>query len=209
MIARGGRYTKLLEMPSPIRAVTEMENSVLFASGSVLYDFDMNTRELKAVTVLPAEKQIYSFAVDKTTGRIYLSAGHEIYALRGSDAVLISDDLSGTLKFFDNGLMVFSPKESTIIRIAGLEGEMAVNRSRVPLPVIRQTVNVLTNSTVEDLVKNNLSDDLIISLIRRAKVDFSLRTDDVIKLSAEGVSTAVIMEMRQAMQRQASEIQNR
>jgi hypothetical protein len=221
VIAQGGMYSKLLEMPSPISGVMEMGNSLLFSSGSILFDFNLKTRELKAMTVLPADKQIISFAVDKKTGRIYLSAGQEIYALKESGAILISDDLSGTLRFFEDGLIVFNPEDQTIIRIIGLEDEIAAGTNMKPAPEnisgtnikpvseIRQTVNVLKNSTVIDLVKNNLSDALIISLIRRAKVDFSLMTDDVIELSGKGVSPAVIMEMRQAMIRQASEIQNR
>ncbi|MRR21711.1 hypothetical protein EG830_01870 [bacterium] len=209
VIAQGGMYSKLLEMPSPISGVMEMGNSLLFSSGSILFDFDLKTRNLKSVTVLPADKQINSFAADKKTGRIYLSAGQAIYALKDSGAVLISDDLSGTLRFFEDGLLVFNPEDQTIIRIIGLEHEIASGTNMKPDPEIRQTVNVLKNSTVIDLVKNNLSDALIISLIRRAKVDFSLTTDDVIELSGKGVSPAVIMEMRQAMIRQASEIQNR
>ena len=209
VIAQGGVYSKLLEMPSPISGVTEMGNSLMFSSGSILFDFDLKTRELKAVTVLPAEKQIKSFAVDKTTGRIYLSAGNAIYALKDEGAVLISDDLSGTLRCFGDGLIVFNPEEKSIIRIIGLENQITSGTNINTVSEIRQTVNVLTNSTVIDLVKNNLSDALIISLIRRAKVDFSMTTDDVINLSGKGVSPAVIMEMRQAMIRQASEIQNR
>lgn len=221
VIAQGGMYSKLLEMPSPISGVMEMGNSLLFSSGSILFDFNLKTRELKAVTVLPADKQIISFTVDKKTGRIYLSAGQEIYALMESGAVLISDDLSGTLRFIEDGLIVFNPEDQTIIRIIGLEDEITAGTNMKPAPEnisgtnikpvseIRQTVNVLTNSTVIDLVKNNLSDALIISLIRRTKVDFSMTTDDVINLSGKGVSPAVIMEMRQAMIRQASEIQNR
>lgn len=209
VIARGGVYSKLLEMPSPISGVTEMGNYLLFSSGSILFDFDLKTRELKAVTVLPAEKQIKSFTVDKTTGRIYLSAGKEIYALKDKGAVLISDDLGGTLRFFGDGLMVFNPEEKSIIRIIGLEDEITAGTAEKPVSESRQTVSVLKNSTVVDLVKNNLSDALIISLIRRAKADFTLTTDDVIDLSGKGVSPAVIMEMRQAMNRQASEIQNR
>ncbi len=209
VIAQGGVYSKLLEMPSPISGVTEMGNSLLFSSGSILFDFDLKTRELEAVTVLPAEKQIESFAVDKTTGRIYVSAGKEIYALKDKGAVLISDDLSGTLRFFGDGLIVFSPEEESIIRIIGLEDKITAGTAEKPVSEPRQTVSVLKNSTVVDLVRNNLSDALIISLIRRAKADFSLTTDDIIELSGKGVSPAVIMEMRQAMNRQSSEIQNR
>jgi len=67
------------------------------------------------------------------------------------------------------------------------------------------TVKVLTNASVVNLVSNELSDNIIINIIRRAEVDFNLTTDAVIDLSGKGVSPEVIMEMRQAMKRQASE----
>lgn len=71
------------------------------------------------------------------------------------------------------------------------------------------TVKVLTNESIKALVKNGLSESIIITLIRRAKVDFSFTTDDVIDLSGNGVSPEVIIEMRQAMKRQQAETQNR
>lgn len=207
VIAQGGRYTKLLDMPTPINEVIEGNNTILFASGSVLFEFDLKSRELKAVTVLPAEKEIKSFAVDKSTDRIYFSAGKEIYALKDTSAVLISDDLNGFLRFYGNGLMVFNPEEKILLRIIGLEEQITNITGLKTATEINRTVDVLTNSTVTDLVKNKLSDALIIALIRRAKVDFNLTTDAVINLSARGVSPEVIMEMRQAMKRQASEQQ--
>jgi len=66
-------------------------------------------------------------------------------------------------------------------------------------------VKVLTNASVADLVRNGLSDNIIINLIRRAEVDFSLTTDAVIDLSEKGVSPEVIMEMRTAMKRKTSD----
>lgn len=71
------------------------------------------------------------------------------------------------------------------------------------------TVKVLTNESVVELVRNGLSDNIIINLIRLAKVDFSLATDAVIELSGQGVSPEVIMEMRQAIKRQGSEMHNK
>lgn len=207
--AQGGRYTKLLEMPTSINEVIERNNSILFASGSVLFDFDLASRELKAITVLPAEKEIRSIAVDRSSDRIYFSAGKEIYALKDRGAVLISDDLSGALRFYGNGLMVFNPEEKILLRIIGLEEQIADNTDLKAETDIKKTTDVLTNSTVVELVNNKLSDALIIALIRRARVDFSLTTDSVIELSGEGVSPEVIMEMRRAMKRQTSVLQNK
>ena len=209
VVAQGGMYTKLLEMPAPVRSVVEGNNSVMFASGSVLYDFNLKERELKAVTVFPADMEISSVAVEKSSGRIFISAGNAIYALKDNGAVLVSDDLSGTLKCHEGGLMVFNAGEKTIIRITGLEEYIAGDARTQTAPEISQPVHIITNSTVVELKRNNLSDALIIALIRRGKVDFLLTTDEIIDLSGKGVSTEVIIEMRQAMKRQTSETQNR
>lgn len=209
VVAQGGMYTKLLEMPAPVRSVIEGNNSVMFASGSVLYEFNLKERELKAVTVFPADKEIRSVAVEKSSGRIFVSAGNSIYALLDNGAVLVSDDLCGVLYCHGGGLMVFNPEDKTIIRITGLEEYITGDARMHAPPEISQPVHILTNSTVVDLKRNNLSDPLIIALIRRAKVDFLLTSDDIIDLSGKGVSAEVIIEMRQAMKRQVSEIQNR
>jgi hypothetical protein len=112
----------------------------------------------------------------------------------------------------DNRIIPVNPAEQG----ASVTGDSRSSQNAIATPAATRvktgdigTVKVLTNETLVALVQNELDDKIIINLIRRAKVDFSLTTDDVIDLSGIGVSPAVIMEMRQAMNRQASEIQNR
>jgi hypothetical protein len=51
-------------------------------------------------------------------------------------------------------------------------------------------------------VKNELSDELIISIINHSEVDFNLNVDSMIDLSNQGVTSKVILAMKQAMKRQ-------
>ena len=230
VMARGGKYLKLLETPDPITSVAETDDAVLFASAANLYSVNPSTKELKLLFTEGNDKTILSVTNDRTNDIAYFSTSDEVFAVKGSDLGVISEKAGGILKYF-NGLIVFDPATKLMIRILGLEEELA----RKPQTVTAQTppqvpskpatsspqaqaapaapeapsgdiatVKVLTNESVTDLVRNELSDNIIINIIRRAKVDFNLTTDAVIELSNKGVSPELIMEMRQAMKRQAS-----
>ncbi|MBE0678359.1 MAG: hypothetical protein IH592_06300 [Bacteroidales bacterium] len=272
VLARGGRYLKLLETPDPVTSVAETDDAVLFAAGANLYSVNPLTKELKLLYKGEDNKTILSVAYDWTNDIAYFSTADKIFAARDTELGIVSEKAGGILRYF-NGLIVFDPAAKLVIRILGLEkvlaskqvstatqavsGTQAVVDYQAPAPTTRQTpaqttqqapaqttqqtpvqttqqapaqttrqapvqttvpgtksgdiatVKVLTNESVVDLVRNGLSDNIIINLIRRAEVDFSLTTDDVINLSGRSVSPDVIMEMRQAMKRQSFEIQNK
>ena len=85
---------------------------------------------------------------------------------------------------------------------------------KVKLPQIsraaddKKTPIMLTNSTIINLVKEKLSDDLIINLINSSRVNFNVSVDSMIFLSNQNVSSAIIMTMKNAMKRQAGSVQN-
>ena len=58
MLAQGGKYKKLLDVPAPIQSVVEMNNSILFASDNALFSFDIKSKKLKALAALPKAKTI-------------------------------------------------------------------------------------------------------------------------------------------------------
>jgi hypothetical protein len=236
VLARGAKYLKLLETPAPITSVAETDDAVLFASGASLYSVNPSTKELKLLFTEGNDKTILSVTNDRTNDIAYFSTSDEVFAIKGSDLGVISEKAGGILKYF-NGLIVFDPATKLMIRILDLEEALARKPQTVTGPTSQQvpatpatpaisspqapatpatpekssgdigTVKVLTNASVVDLVSNELSDNIIINIIRRAEVDFNLTTDAVIDLSVKGVSPEVIMEMRQAMKRQASEQQ--
>lgn len=230
VMARGGKYLKLLETPDPITSVAETDDAVLFASAANLYSVNPSTKELKLLFTEENDKTILSVTNDRTNDIAYFSTSDEVFAIKGSDLGVISEKAGGILKYF-NGLIVFDPATKLMIRILGLDEELARKPQTVTAQMPPQvpsipatsspkapaapatpeapsgdiaTVKVLTNESVADLVRNELSDNIIINIIRRAKVDFHLTTDAVIELSNKGVSPELIMEMRQAMKRQAS-----
>lgn len=246
VLARGGKYLKLLETTDPIISVTETDDAVLFAAGSNLYSVNPSTKELKLLFTEENGRSILSVTSDRTNDIAYFSTADKVFAVRDSDLGIISEKTGGVLKYF-NGLIVFDPTSRLLMRVRGLEEALeskpqsatafspatvksspqapAKSTPQVPAtlspaapvkPEVTEkpsgdigTVKVLTNESVVELVRNKLSDNIIIDLIRRAKVDFRLDTDAVIELSGQGVSTEVIIEMRQAMKRQGFEMQNK
>ncbi len=243
VLARGGKYMKLLETPDPITSVAETDDAVLFAAGANLYSVNPSTKELKLLFTEENDKSILSVTNDRTNDIAYFSTADKVFAVRNSGLGIISEKTGGILKYF-NGLIVFDPATKMMMRILGLEEALA-RKPQTPTaaPSVQapatpaapaatspgstqhsvqapatptapaapeapsgdiETVKVLTNESVVDLVGNELSDNIIINIIRRAKVDFNLTTDAVIELSNKGVSPEVIMEMRQAMKQQAS-----
>ncbi len=204
VIAQGGKFKKLFDSPAAIQSVAETGNSILFAAGSGLFEYNVKMNDLKALAVLPKGNNILSIAVDSVNHRIYFSSENAIYGLKGSGVLTITNDFGGILKFFGDGLMVLNTSKQLLIRISGLEAEIASKMPAVKPGSKENEVNeTITNTNIVNLVKAELSDDLIIKIINKSDVNFSLSVDDMIMLSNQNVSSTVISAMRNAMKRKS------
>lgn len=126
VLAKGGKYAKLFEIPTPISAVVEINNTVVFATGSALFVYNIKNKEIKPLFALPKDKEIVSIAVDASSSRIYFSTAGAFYALNDDGAVIVSDKLGGVLRYFDDGLIVFDPDKRLLMRITGLSGKVGI-----------------------------------------------------------------------------------
>ncbi|MFH1320096.1 MAG: hypothetical protein ABII90_05510 [Bacteroidota bacterium] len=144
LIAKGGKYAKLFEVPKPIQSVVEINNSLMFATGSALYLYNMKSKKLKAIVALPKYEEIKSIAVDSLSNRIYFSTENAIYALKDSSAALVTDKFGGTIRFFNGGLIVFNPEKKFVIRIVGLEDKIASKMQEM------KATNAMQSSTVPE-----------------------------------------------------------
>ncbi len=124
VIAKGGKYTRLFEVPAPIMSVAELNNSILFATGNALFSYDLKDKQMKALAVLEKEREITSIAVDSSNNRIYFSTQNAVYAIKDSTAVIITNEFGGILRSFNKGLIVFNPDKKLLIRITGLEDKI-------------------------------------------------------------------------------------
>jgi hypothetical protein len=203
-IAKGGKYMKLFDVPEPVQAAIELKNMLVFATGNGLYSFDIRKKELKAQAALPKDMEIISIAADTINSRIYFSTTESLYAVKGSNALLVNNMFGGMLRYFDNGLLMFDTRKNLMMRITGLENIITATTLTVKADAdSKKTVETLTNESIINLVKAELSDEFIIKIINKSDVNFNMSVDSMILLSDQNVSSAVIKEMKNAMKRKA------
>jgi len=203
VIAHGGKYAKLFEVPTSIESVVEYNNSIVFASGNTVYLFSPKNKEMKALAVLPEGKIIKSLTVDSLNNRIYFSTDSITCALKDSTKVLISDKLGGILRFYQGGLIIFNPEKNFLVRLVDIENQItAWNQNKKNTSGTESSNKVITNATIIELVNNQLSDELIIKIINKSKVNFNLSIDSLISLSEQHVSSPVIKAMKIASKKQ-------
>lgn len=206
VLAKGGRYSKLFEIPTPIQCAAESNNNILFASGNNLFSFNLKSKNLTAVSSLPGEQQIVSIATDTVHNRVYFSSDKGIFSLKDGKAAKITDQLGGVLKCFDDGLLVFNAGKNVIMHISGLENELtAVNTISQSNASRKPAADTLTNNSIINMAEAKLSDDFIINLINKSEVNFVVNIDAMIELSAHNVSSAVISVMKATMKRKSND----
>ncbi|MCK9414097.1 MAG: hypothetical protein M0Q53_17480 [Prolixibacteraceae bacterium] len=209
LVAHGGKYSKLIEIHKPINAVIEYRNSPLFATGNTLFHLDPKVREPKVFVALPSNDIIKSATIDTSSNRVYVATDNMVYAVKDSNVVLVTDKFGGIIRFLDGGLIVFNPEKKYLIRILGVENKIT---SQFIEPKTSQSKeqpsDIITNAMVIDMVKLKLSDRLIINMINKSDANFNLGVDEMIFLSGQNVSSEVIMAMKNAMRRKASNAPN-
>lgn len=107
----GGRYSKLLDVPSPISSVIEIDNCILFSTRNAVIKYDLQSKEMKTIAILPEGNKVRSLAVNPSNNRIFFSTDQKVFAINDSMAVMITDKIGGTIRYL-NGLIVFDPKAS-------------------------------------------------------------------------------------------------
>jgi hypothetical protein len=91
-----------------------------------------------------------------------------------------------------------------MIRLTGIEDAIASKSVALKTPVNSKTTpTILTNESIINLVKAELSDEFIMKIINKSEVNFNLSVDSMIELSDQNVSSTVIKEMKNAMKRKA------
>jgi hypothetical protein len=125
ILAKGHKYLKLFEIPTPILSVCDMNGSILFSTENKIYSINSKNNNIKALVALPNDKEIKSIAVDTSLNRIFFSTENMVYTLKDSTAEIITDKFGGILKYFNGGLIIFNPEKKYLIRIVGIENKIA------------------------------------------------------------------------------------
>jgi hypothetical protein len=204
ILAKGHKYIKLFEISTPITSVLEMNETLLFATENKLFSVNPKSKDIKALAALPKDKKIISLGVDTLNSRIYFSTDSVVCTLKDSSVVIITNEFGGVLRFFNDGLIVFNPEKKFLVRILGIEDNITSKMLAMKAAANdKPTTDMLTNSAVINMVKTKLSDDIIVNIINKSAVNFSMGVDSMIFLSNQSVSSAVIMAMKNAMKRKA------
>lgn len=74
-----------------------------------------------------------------------------------------------------------------------------------PIKTMAQTQEILTNNSVVEMVKSEISDEVIISLIKSSTNTFDTSSSSIMELKKAGVSDSVILEMVQAVSKNKEE----
>lgn len=205
VIAKGGKYQKLFQVPSPVQCAVETNNSLVFATANGLFSFDLKQKELQALAALPKGQEIVSIAIDTTGNRVYFSSATGIYTLKGSKVSVVTEQFGGAIRYFGDGLLVFDSPKNLLMRMAGIDNDLAENALAVKAaPAGKKAADTLTNLSIINMVEANLTDDFIINLINKSQVNFQVNVDAMIELSAHNVSSAVISAMKIAMRKKTS-----
>lgn len=119
--AKGGVYNELLVSPKPVSAVVEMSDSVYVAIGSGVYSYSPSVKNVSLVVGLQKGNEIVSMTVDPDRNILFLSTKDTIYAIKDQSFVKVTGDFGGgIIKYFNNGLIVFSPGNQSITRIVNI-----------------------------------------------------------------------------------------
>jgi hypothetical protein len=194
VLAKGGMYAKIFEIHEQINSVAEMNKSLFFASGKVLYGYDIKNKKLKVLAALSGDQDIRSITTSDSTNSIFFSTESTVYAYKDSAVVKITEQFGGILKFFDHGLIIFNPEKQYLIRISGLEEH---NVSKIKEAAEEKIIykEILTNAIIIRMVQEKFTDEQIIKIINGSNVNFDMGVDAMIALSKQNVSSDVIIAM--------------
>jgi len=212
----GGRYIKLLELPGPVYGAEEKDNSLVFTNGTALFELNLSTKNMKVLAVLQGNDPLISVASDPGSGRIYFSTLREVYSVKGDTLVKVTGELGGSLKY-NEGLVIFDNQGKSMVRLAAADNMLvSVAEKKVNEPVKTVYVepekvvyatnpvskgaerNILGNSDIIEFVRSGFSVALIKNIISNSDVNFDLSVPGMITLSEAGVPSDIIMEMRNA-----------
>lgn len=128
----GAGHKALLELDAPIDAMALARGKLFFTVGPRIYVLGEGG-PAKLFAHLPGFSHIPSIAVDDKNGLLYFSDGDNLYAVRGSDFVVVRRGVGGMLRCREGDLYVLSWRDHALFRISGLSEAFSAAGTLVPL----------------------------------------------------------------------------
>jgi len=108
--------TRLASTTAPILSAYEYKTSLLFSSVNKIICADEKTQTFFDLFTLPQKQNIISITGDEVNHAIYFSTSDTIYRIKEGKLEYINTEFGGTLKYDGEGLLVFNPEKSLIVR---------------------------------------------------------------------------------------------
>lgn len=113
-----GSYIKIIEVPTPINAVAEIENYLFFSTVNSLYIIDIGNEFVQEIATLENQNdRIISIAIDEVNDVLYFSGEYAIFRIQNDEIVCVNDQFGGLLQIDDFGLVIFNPAEQFVVRL--------------------------------------------------------------------------------------------
>ena len=118
VLAKGGKYSKLLDATDPVTALTEAGGKVFFAGDNVLYLLGQSPKPLLA---MPFGSSITSVAVDSGDGTIYFTWSGDLYTAQGRASSeelkiqLVGKDVGSEVHVHDGQVYVLNKDKGVIL----------------------------------------------------------------------------------------------
>ena len=118
IVFEDARHAKLITVPMPIRSLLESEENLFFSSENKLFCIDVKNKKITELYSFPKkEDRIISMANDSLSHALYFSTNESIYRIINNEIEIINTDFGGTLRYDGEGLLIFNPEKSLIVRL--------------------------------------------------------------------------------------------
>ena len=110
------QYTRLASTSTPILSAYEYKTNLLFSSENKIICADSQSKTFFDLFALPQNQNIISITGDTINQALYFSTPDTIYRVQNGQLEYICMEFGGTLKYDGEGLLVFNPENSLIVR---------------------------------------------------------------------------------------------
>jgi len=110
------KYTRLASTSAPILSAHEYKTSLLFSSENKIICADSKTKTFFDLFILSQKQNIISITGDTVHQVIYFSTPDTIYRVKEGKLEYVNTEFGGTLKYDGEGLLIFKPEKSLIVR---------------------------------------------------------------------------------------------
>jgi hypothetical protein len=108
--------TNLASTSAPILSAFEYKTSLLFSSENKILCADSKTKIFFDLFSLPQKQNIISITGDTVNKATYFSTSDTIYRIKESKLEYVCNEFGGILQYDGEGLLVFNPEKSLIVR---------------------------------------------------------------------------------------------